>query len=316
VDSVGPRRLVVLGAGAIGASVGALLFEAGAPCVLVARGDHGAALARDGVDLRFPDAARRIRVPVVATLAEAAPTPDDLVMLSVMAHHTEQAIATLDAAVPIASFQNGLAPLEIIARRGHPTLAAMVYVPAERRAPGVIALAGVPVVGSIMLGAWSGSVPATWLATKLGEAGFRASIEDPIAPWIRAKLLTNLAGIVVALCDDPPKDVIEAAQAEARSVWQSAGEPFEDIDALMGRVGSIETAVVDGAPRIGGSTRHALARGEPLETAALHGSIIDAARARGIATPVNDGLVRIAAQATRERWKPGSIAPATLRTWL
>lgn len=312
----------MLGAGAIGASVGALLFETGAPCVLVARGDHGAALARDGVDLRFPTTARRIRVPAVGTLDEAAPTPDDLVLLATMAHHTAPAIAALDPAVPVASFQNGLAPVDVIARRGHRTIAAMVYVPAERRAPGVIALAGVPVVGSIMIGNWSRSSsvaapdPVAWLASKLREAGFRAMTEEPIAPWIRAKLLTNLGGIVAALCDEPPADVIEVAQAEARSVWRSTGEPVEDIDALMARVGPLETALVDGEPRVGGSTRHALARGDSLETAALHGTIIEAARAQGIATPVNEGLVRLAEQAAREGWKPGSVAPAALRAWL
>lgn len=312
-----PRRLVVVGAGAIGASVGALLFEVGAPCVLVARGDHGAALARDGVDLRFPTTARRVRVPVAATLADVAPTPDDLVLVATMAHHTDEAIAGLDPAVPVASFQNGLAPLDAIARRGHPTLAAMVYVPAERRAPGVIALAGVPVVGSIMIGTWSGSPPSmAWLTEMLQRAGYRATTEEPIAPWIRAKLLVNLGGIVVALCNEPPADVVEAAQAEARAVWRATAERFEEIDALMARVGPLETALVDGLPRIGGSTRHALARGDALETASLHGSVIRAARAHGIATPVNEGLVRIAERATREGWKPGSVSAATLRTWV
>src|SRR5437764_12436732 len=124
-----PRRVVVVGAGAIGASLGALLFEAGVPCVLVARGEHGRAMAERGVDLRFPSGARTIRVPVAT---EATPTRDDLVLLATMGQDTDQALASIDGGVTVASFQNGTSPLDAIAARGHPTLAAMVWIPAER----------------------------------------------------------------------------------------------------------------------------------------------------------------------------------------
>ena len=46
-----PNRVIVLGAGAIGASVGALLYETGVSVVLVARGEHGRVMAQRGLDL-------------------------------------------------------------------------------------------------------------------------------------------------------------------------------------------------------------------------------------------------------------------------
>lgn len=310
-----PRRIIVIGAGAIGASTGALLFEAGVPCVLVARGEHGRAIAARGVDLRSPSSARAIRVPTAPSVADAGPTRDDLVVLATMGHDTDAALSSLDAAVPVASFQNGLAPLDAIARRGHPTLAAVVYVPAERRAPGVIALPGAPVVGSVLVGAWRRGEGAwtRWLVARLVDAGYRAEVEPNVAPWVRAKLLVNLGGVVAALCDAPPADVVEAAQAEARAVWRSASEPFEEIPSLMARVGPLETALVDGRARIGGSTRAALARGDRLETAALHGSIVTGGRVAGVPTPVNEALIRLADAAARERWIAGAMDGEELR---
>ena len=49
------RRYVVVGAGAIGGTVGGVLARAGVPTVLVARGRHAEILAAEGLTLRTPD---------------------------------------------------------------------------------------------------------------------------------------------------------------------------------------------------------------------------------------------------------------------
>lgn len=311
-----PERVIVLGAGAIGASIGALLFERGARCVLVARGEHGRAMAERGVTLQLPDAERSIRAPVVQSVEEARPTPRDLVLLATMGHHTDAALSDVPADVPVASLQNGLAPLDVLARRAvTPRIATMVYVPAERREAGVIALPGVPTPGCVLVGDWPrGAGPwSRWLAAALAGAGFRAEHEADMAPWVRAKLLTNLAGIVVALCDAPPADVIEAAQAEARAVWRARGEPFADVPELLARVGPMSVAPVRGRARVGGSTRAALVRGDRLETRCLHQPVVDAGRASSIPTPVNEALIVLADRAERERLAPGSLDADSLR---
>lgn len=48
-------RYVILGAGAIGGTMGGRLFESGHDVVLVARGAHQAAIAGRGLELRDPD---------------------------------------------------------------------------------------------------------------------------------------------------------------------------------------------------------------------------------------------------------------------
>ena len=358
--SLGPGRVYVIGAGAIGASVGAMLYETGVDVAFVvdpSRGPHARALAERCVDLRFPTSGRRVVVP---TVPNATPSAEDLVILATMGHHTADALAGLDPEVPVASFQNGVTPLQILVQRGHPTLAAMVWIPAERREPGVIALPGVPGPGTVILGPWTGpravhepvahgphsrqrasqrsvqrrvrgrvvlerwahgvgtptSGPAglaEWLASRLQAAGFTAEAEPDIAPWIRAKQLVNLGGIVVALCDQPPEDVIAAAQQEAAAVWTAAGLPFRTAAELLERVGPLETVPVDGRERRGGSTRSALARGDELETASLHGDVVQLGRTSGVPTPVNAALVAVAARAVAERRAPGSMSAAELR---
>jgi 2-dehydropantoate 2-reductase len=304
---------VILGAGAIGAGVGGLLWDSGADVLLVARGAHGRAMAESGLDLRLPAGPRRLRVPVgrVADLR-----PDDLVVLATMGQDTLAAVASLPPEVPLASFQNGLAPLEAL--QGRPVVAAMLYVPAERRAPGVVALAGSPAPGAIFLGRWPTGIlgPEDELAAALRAAGFRAEVFEDIAPWIRAKALTNLGGIFAALCDEPPTDLVDATVEEARACFRAEGTAVIADHVFDERIGPMEVVAVDGLPRVGGSTRHALARGDRLETDSLHGYFIRLGEAVGVPTPTNAALVALAERATAEHWTPGALSPEGLRGWV
>lgn len=112
-----PQRIFVLGAGAIGASVGAFLFETGLNCVFVVRGtEHGRRIAARGIDLRFPRAARTVRVPTATTAADA--TADDLVLLATMGHDTDAALEDVDPRVAVASFRT-------VSRRSMPSCGAV-----------------------------------------------------------------------------------------------------------------------------------------------------------------------------------------------
>ena len=313
-----PSRVVVLGAGAIGAGVGGLLWEAGVDVLLVARGAHGRALAEQGLDLRLPGGPRRLRVPVGGVHDVRS---GDLVLLATMGHDSREAVADVPVEVPIVSFQNGLRPLEALADR--PLMAGMLYVPAERRAPGVVALAGAPSPGAIFLGRWpsgflgrwpaGGLGPERWLAAALVRAGFRAEVFEDIAPWVRAKCLTNLGGTFVALCDAPPPDVVEATVEEARAVFRARGEEVVPDEAFDARIGPMQVVAVDGLPRVGGSTRHALARGDRLETEWLHGWFVEQGARLGVSTPMNAGLVALAERAMAERWAPGALSAEGIR---
>jgi 2-dehydropantoate 2-reductase len=302
--------VIILGAGAIGAGVGGLLWDSGVDILLVARGAHGQALAATGLDLRLPGGPRHLRVPV-GTVRDIR--PGDLVLLATMGHDTADAVAALPPDTSLVSFQNGLAPLELLANR--PLVAAMLYVPAERRAPGTVVLAGSPSPGAIFLGGWPSGIlgPERWLASHLRRAGFRAEVFDDIAPWIRAKALANLGGTCAALCDDPPADVLAALDAEARACFAAQGVDVIPDDVFDARIGPMQVVAVDGLQRVGGSTRHALARGDRLETGSLHGYFVRLGETLGVPTPCNAALIALAGRAMREAWAPGRLASDELR---
>ena len=58
-------RYVIYGAGAVGGSIGARLFEAGREAILIARGPHLEAILRDGLTVRTPEGVSTSRVPAV-----------------------------------------------------------------------------------------------------------------------------------------------------------------------------------------------------------------------------------------------------------
>ncbi|MEQ1505069.1 MAG: 2-dehydropantoate 2-reductase, partial [Myxococcota bacterium] len=140
------ERLVVVGAGAIGRAIAGLLADAGVPVVLV---DRRCGPVPRPIDLRFPDRSRQVAVPRVGSVVAAAPTAADLVAIAVMEHHTADVLDVLDPGVPVVSLQNGVTRLDRIADRGHPTLAGVVFLPAERRGIDAVALPGDPVPGGV-----------------------------------------------------------------------------------------------------------------------------------------------------------------------
>ncbi|HEX5497005.1 MAG TPA: 2-dehydropantoate 2-reductase, partial [Mycobacteriales bacterium] len=81
-------RIAVLGAGAIGAYVGAALARGGAQVSLVARGEHLAAIQRDGVRVRSPRGDFSARVAATSDPAEIGPV--DVVFLGLKANSYPQ----------------------------------------------------------------------------------------------------------------------------------------------------------------------------------------------------------------------------------
>ena len=101
--TVALMRFVVVGAGAIGGSVGARLFQSGFDVTLVARGDHGRAL-QSGLVLEAPDETVTLPIPVVAEPAQVSwegdADGDPVVLLAVKGQSTDQALEQLVVAPP------------------------------------------------------------------------------------------------------------------------------------------------------------------------------------------------------------------------
>src|SRR3954454_7146468 len=90
---LGPVRFVILGAGAVGGTVGGLLHDSGHEVVLVARGAHAAAMRSDGLRLATPDRVITVSAEVVDDPAALKLHADDVLVL---ARKTQDTAALLD----------------------------------------------------------------------------------------------------------------------------------------------------------------------------------------------------------------------------
>ncbi|HEY0688179.1 MAG TPA: 2-dehydropantoate 2-reductase N-terminal domain-containing protein, partial [Kribbella sp.] len=75
-------RYVIVGAGAIGGSLGGQLAQQGADPVLVARGEHAAAMSERGLRLRTPDEDLLIPVQVATGPADVRLNADDVLVMT------------------------------------------------------------------------------------------------------------------------------------------------------------------------------------------------------------------------------------------
>jgi 2-dehydropantoate 2-reductase len=313
-------RFVVYGAGAIGATIGAGLHEAGHPVTLIARGPHLEALQRDGLEVQTPDGSRRLAVPAVAGPAEATIEAGDVVLLAMKTQDTDAALGELQAAadprVALVCAQNGVENERLALRRFREVYGMCVYLPAQHLEPGVVQVYSQPTAGVLDLGrlpAGADGARGTQIAAALRDAGFASEAVADVMPWKYDKLLANLGNAVSALFGPDARGghVVERARAEALACYAAAGINVADPDAVARRREALSPMrPVNGQAHAGGSSWQSLQRGSgSVEADYLNGEIALLGRLHGVATPVNVALADTAVRMARERARPGSADP-------
>src|SRR3954465_12653724 len=124
---MGPVRFVILGAGAVGGTVGGLLHDSGHEVLLVARGEHAAAMRPEGLRLATPDRVIVAHVEVVDDPAALKLGGDDVLVVTTKTQDTTSLLARVAgvpaaggvgaAALPFFFVQNGVAKERIPPRR-------------------------------------------------------------------------------------------------------------------------------------------------------------------------------------------------------
>ncbi len=312
-------RYLVLGAGAIGGAIGALLHLAGHDVTLVARGDHLTAIRAQGLRLMSPDFDRWLRIPAVADVGELKVRGGDVVILATKVQDAETAIRSLAGVAPpqvtVVCAQNGIEGERIALRRFASVLSAYVMVPATHLQPGVVQLSCAPLVGVIDVGAYPSGRPrsAVRVSSDLRAAGFDSRCVPDILRWKYAKLLANLGNAAeAALGSDDHADLVRRAEAEGELVYRALGiDATSDAEQAHRLVDVSPLRPVGGIPRPGGSSYQSLARAAgAVETDYLNGEIVLMGRMAGVATPVNEALQRIVGGMAHQRRPPGSASMA------
>jgi 2-dehydropantoate 2-reductase len=307
-------RYVVYGAGAIGGSIGGKLFAAGREVVLIARGEHLAAVQERGLTLRRPDGELALRIPAASHPSKVDWRDGDVVLLTVKSQDTEAALEDLRSAagdVPVICAQNGVANERTAARLFPRVYGMVVVLPATHLEPGVVVMQSGTPGGMLDLGRFPNGVDATAeaVAADITTAGFICRADPKIMRLKYAKLLTNLLNSVQALCglEAAAGDIVRGVRGEAVACYEAAGidcaTPEEFCSRLMGVIGRQP----GGEERSGGSTWQSLMRGAgSLETDYLNGEISLLGSLHGVPTPYNRMLQDAAAEAVRMGRKPGS----------
>ena len=325
VGAMSDRRWIVIGAGAIGGTVGGRLHQGGAEVVLVARGAHGEALRDRGLLLRDPDGDERLDIPTVAHPSEVSWRDGDVALL---ATKTQQATAALDDLVaaapdaPVVCLTNGVDAERQALRRLAQVHGMCVMLPATHLEPGVVEVSSAPCSGVLDIGVATGGSDDVDddLAAALRAGAFVADPTPTVLRRKRAKLLLNLVNVLDAACGPDPgvAPIAERAQEEGREAMAAAGLDWSTPEEDLARRGDhIRMRRIDGRRRGGGSTWQSLARGAgDSEADYLNGEVVLLGRLHGVPTPVNEVLQRLAREAASTGMPPGTLSADEIRARL
>ncbi|WP_371668480.1 ketopantoate reductase family protein [Streptomyces sp. NBC_00289] len=320
-------RYIIIGAGAVGGTIGGRLAGSGHEVVLVARGAQYAALRDGGLRLTVPDGEFTHRLPTVdGPGALGTLRSDDVLVLAVKTQDSEAALQAWGPApvegggiaaerLPLLCAQNGVESARLALRRFRRVYGVCVWLPATYLEPGAVSATGTPLTGILHLGRTPGGTDETarLIAADLEKSRFEAPVVPDVQRWQYAKLLSNLGNAVEAVTG--PVDGEEAAalnarvRAEGEAVLAAAGIAYASAEEQRAARGDKVTLVPpDGPARGGGSSWQSLVRGTgTIEADHLNGEIVLLGRLHGVPTPLNELLQHLANTFARERRPAGSM---------
>jgi 2-dehydropantoate 2-reductase len=301
-------RYAVVGAGAIGAYVGASLARGGADVVLIGRGEKLRAMARDGVRVLSDRGDFAVRPPCAESCDEVGPV--DVVILALKAHqiapmlspiahlmHDRTLVVSMQNGIPWWYFQrhggalDGLSlrsvdPGGLVAAAFDPdrVVGCAVYCSTEMIGPGLVR----HIEGTrFSLGFPGGGTSASLarLSAEMVAGGLKAPILDAIRPEIWTKLLGNV-------CFNPLSALTRATLGELASdvnVAPIVRTMMRETLAVANCLGiEVEVSIdkrIDGARRVGAhktSTLQDVEAGRPLEIDCIIGAVVELGERLGV----------------------------------
>lgn len=294
-------KIVVMGAGALGAYFGSFLQKGGHDVTLVARGEHLRAMQARGLTIRFPD--RDETIPVHATSDAAAAGPADLVFLCTKAYSNPEAIEAIRPLVndhcPVMTIQNGVqAPYQLAVAFGAArVLPATVAIGCGIVEPGVVY--GPPTPATITLGEMDGSLSEriAGIQQAFGQAGIPVNPRSDVLTFLWQKLVyVAPRSVILALSRSSVpflaqvpgglqlfEDLMREYVAVGRAVGADLDDSLVEAQVSAARAGSAGPARAPG--QMPSLQQDAEAR-KMLEVDEMIGAVVRLGRERGVPTPI------------------------------
>ncbi|MRH91243.1 hypothetical protein GFY24_28020 [Nocardia sp. SYP-A9097] len=317
-------RYVIVGAGAVGASLAVELGDRGHDILLIARGATLEHLARQPLSYHSQTGHREVRLPVAALGDDLGLRLGDIVVFTVKSQDLPEVAAALAwrdvtdeqgrirgvAAdlVPVVTAQNGLDAERSAARWFDTVLGAVFLISAQHIRTGEVRVGGSPYVGGVIAGVASAVSPSAaeqplkTFTTDLQAANFRAEAVADIRAYKAAKILFSVNnGVAVFAGDRTLKDAVSAAlTAEAEAVLAAAGITHHHATNLIPDPAQENFTERSGVIPGRSSTWQSFARGTSTnEVDYLNGEVALLARLHNVPAPLNTRLQQLLGQATR-----------------
>lgn len=315
-------RLIVFGAGAIGGTVAARVFQHGHDVLLVARGAHAEAINARGLRFESPTESVNLPIPVVDDPAELDPSPGDVVLLAVKSQDTGGALYELSRLdrpnLVIACAQNGVANEPLALRFFQHVYGVVVNSPTAYLEPGVVQAYSTPVTGILDVGRYPAGLDETTrrLCELFSSSTYASKERADVMAWKRGKLLVNLSNAIEVVCgtaESRQGPVAALAIEEARRCFTSAGIAVFEENSDSDRRGLLTPGMIGSQQRPGSSMLQSLRRHSAVtEVDYLNGEIVKMGRERGIPTPVNELLQRLVTQMAQDGSSPGMLSEEQL----
>jgi 2-dehydropantoate 2-reductase len=308
-------RVAILGAGAVGGTLAALLARRGHEIEITARGANLAAIRRSGIHL---SGAWGDSVAAVSAAERLGRTPE-LALVTTKAVDAPAAIREnekLLRGIPLLVVQNGLSGISaaVAAAPKADVVGGLAFFAASFLTPGEVT---VTAGGALYVGnePQSHDVPARFVAQVLGEVIETQVVADFAgAQW--SKLVVNQVNALPAItglsvqqvvADRALLRVLTASIRETVRVARANDIRFSSINGLSNRmlrfIGVAPLAIGQALPRAmarrmgatpnPGSTLQSIRRGQPTEIDYLNGAVVEAAKGTSMAAPVNSALVEM-----------------------
>jgi 2-dehydropantoate 2-reductase len=291
-------KIGIVGGGGIGSHYAGILSKAGHEVRLLARGDHLAAIRKDGLHLRTPEG--QIDVRPSATDDGRVLEDSEYVLVAVKSYSLKEIAPVLAACgrrgATIVPLLNGVDIAERLEQLGVPIsaiLGGLAAISVVRTAPGIVERRSP--FDRVVVGELGGGLSdrATRLADTLRAAGSdaRASSEMPLELWrkfvfivpmtVACGLSRRTAGAVFAT--EAGRDLAARAVREIVAVSRAVGVSLSDRD---------EANTIDALHKLPPAMKPSflldLERGGANELDVLAGTVHRLGRMHGVPTPVHD----------------------------